>query len=684
MIPQYQISRSNLQYLFLSQLLVFIPHFSRMPWWVALLLSFCMLWRVQVFRGHWSFPSKLVKTVLTLSAAVMVILGFPLLVSIEIMVGALFVAYGLKLLEMVKRRDALVIIYLSFFLIMTHFIFDQGILLALYDLAVLVILLTCLMGLYKNEEPVHLNFRLSLFSLQTLKKSFWMVIQALPLMVLMFVLLPRLPSFWHMPLQKNTPKTGMSDSMSPGDFSNLTQDSSVAFRVSFHGDVPPQEKLYWRGLVLPHFDGRKWQQSGSQFSLDNFTWYDDSKTNFSQALLKSGHVMSGEKTDYEVILEPSGAHWLFALNNPVPQNYDIALSQSATLVTKKPVKQRLQYRVFSYLNHNDTRRLSPLAYQLQTSLPAESNPRSRELALQWFKEAGLEDDSKEHYIQRLLGEFNQRFFYTLSAPKLGEHTVDEFLFDTQSGFCEHFSSSFVFMLRAVGIPARVVVGYQGGEFNPYENYLVVRQYDAHAWAEVWLENKGWVRYDPTFSVAPQRILDGFRGAFDTDDLNLSTFSLQNYSHFSLINKILLQMDSINYLWAKWVLGYDASVQANLFGRWLDLYSLKTWFFILCCVVFIPLLGLYGFLRWRERDQTSEPLVKLYRQWLRRLAKKGFELGVGETPQAIVKNNGKEIESGEKLKMKRKIVQRFYTLFYEVDAYTQDDIKQLRYMMRQVK
>ena len=258
MIPHYQIPRNTLLWLFASQVLVLLPHIQRIPLWITALLLFCMIWRVQVFRGHWSFPAKPLKVMVTLSCCVGLVVSFPAFFSLEALVGTLFVGYGLKLLEMYYKRDALIVLYLSFFLLMTEFLFEQGIVIMLLSLIAFLVVLASVIGLYQHGGCS--------FPDKGLRKSFALVAQALPLMVLMFIVLPRLPSFWHLPMNKNTPKTGMSDSMSPGDFSRLTQSADPVMRITFYSDVPVPEERYWRGLIFSYFDGRRWRESdGDKF-----------------------------------------------------------------------------------------------------------------------------------------------------------------------------------------------------------------------------------------------------------------------------------------------------------------------------------------------------------------------------------------------------------------------------------
>jgi len=638
MIPYYQIPRNTLLWLFVTQILVLLPHLQRTPAWIIVLLIASMLWRIQVFRGRWSFPPKKIKIPLTLVSCLGLVFSFPTFFGLDALVGILLTAYALKLLEMYYKRDALILLYLSFFLVMTGFLFDQSILLAVFNLLVLCVIVTTLKSLYQQagHERLWHNFR----------HASAMVLQALPLMVLMFVLLPRFPTFWNIPLQKNSPKTGMNDSMSPGDFSRLAQNADPVMRITFVDQMPEKKELYWRGLTFSKFDGRRWQvdEALDGKPKDFVAKYKLTDNNSSSGrkdflqkiqsfgLYEDSDAASG-KTDYEIILEGTGTPWLYALQHAIPNTPDILVSYDQLLEKNGVVTGRFKYDVTSYLSRHRELSLPDWQHKLQTRLPDHINPRARERAQQWLSESG----SAERYIDRLLSWYHDDFYYTLQPPALGSNSVDEFLFDSKKGFCEHFASSFVFMLRAAGIPARVVVGYQGGELNPYERYLLVRQYDAHAWAEVWLDGKGWVRYDPTFAVAPQRILDGFRNAFDNkDELKFPILSLARYPHVALLNALRLQWDRVNYDWSRWVLSYDSERQINFMTQLFGEYSVArvAGFFISITTIFLLLT--YGFLLWQERDKTPDPVLRKYRKLSRQLNKVGFAMQDGETPDKFLR------------------------------------------------
>jgi len=631
--PHYQIPRNTLVWLFITQVVVLLPHLARTPLWVSALLALCMLWRVQVFRGRWDFPNKIVKVTLTLFSAGGLVFSFPAVVSLEALVSALFAAYGLKLLEMYHKRDALVLLYLSFFLVMTSFLFVQGIDLALYNIFAVMIVLTALAGLYQHRGQTQM--------FASFRRSAALVLQAVPLMVLMFVGLPRVPSLWHIPLNKHTARTGMSDSMSPGDFTNLVQSNEPVMRITFHGAVPRPEQQYWRGLVLSRFDGHRWDvQPADKEEREHlnrrFFANNDSTLVIPEVLLNEdiAHIRHDYLPHYryDVILEETGQPWLFAMENSLSISPQVYTTKDFLLVKQDSVNQRFSYDVESYADNLLDTALDGAQRIQSTTLPVQGNSRALALARQWRTETTSPDD----YIKRVLDYYHDQFFYTLHPPALGKNSIDEFLFDSKKGFCEHFAGSFVFLMRAAGIPARVVVGYQGGELNPYERYLIMRQYDAHAWAEVWLNGRGWVRYDPTFVVAPQRILDGFHDSFEKQgELTLSRVSLDRYRYSSVLNLLRLQMDRLNYDWARFVLGFNSDSQNRLLENLFGSVSLLRIGLFLFGSSMLFLLAMYAFLRWQERDRNPDPVVRAYRKFCRQAKRRGLEMQAGETPQAFI-------------------------------------------------
>jgi transglutaminase-like putative cysteine protease len=454
--------------------------------------------------------------------------------------------------------------------------------------------------------------------LKELRPNFYILLQAIPFMMIMFVVIPRLGSFWSVPSPQHA-KTGMSDSMSPGDLSELMQSDELAFRVTFNGRVPSHEKLYWRSLVLSNFDGRRWSQNKYQYqqNLNNLRQFNSN--------LHSHIEYLGERNSYEVIAEPSGRPWLYALAAPQTWSGDIALTRDLRLQAFTPVAQRISYRVTSVLNYRlNEISADELAQNLQ--LPLKGNKQTRQLAKDWLAETG----SPQKLIEKLFRYYNKSFIYTLRPPALGTDPVDEFLFQSRQGFCEHFASSFVFFMRAAGIPARVVIGYQGGDLNSVEGYLAVRQRDAHAWAEVWFENRGWVSMDPTAAVAPERIQKGIEESLSAND---QEFLAKPFgSSLKMLMRLYDRIDALNFQWTRWVMNYDSTLQSKLLAKLLsDASPFRIALFALGAG-FASLLLVFVILHLRTSKIKLPLTAMLYQQLCKKLNAFGWVPEPGETPR----------------------------------------------------
>jgi transglutaminase-like putative cysteine protease len=320
-----------------------------------------------------------------------------------------------------------------------------------------------------------------------------LLVQAGPVMLLLFFLFPRVSGpLWGLPQDAFAAVTGLSDTMSPGSISQLSQSDAIAFRVKFDGSAPPRPQLYWRGPVFWQFDGRTWRAAGLP-RLQRAVQF--------EAL--------GASVDYEITLEPHNRQWLFALDLPARLPPNTRVTSDYILLSVPPIRSRMRYKLLSYPSYRTTAGAEREDFRTATAFPREVNPRAQNLAREWRRSLGNNEAIVRQAIDFLRAG---KYGYTLLPPLLGMHTVDEFLFDTKEGFCEHFAGSFVFLMRAAGVPARIVTGYQGGEINLVDGYMVVRQTDAHAWAEVWLENRGWVRVDPTAAAVPLRVNAGIAAA----------------------------------------------------------------------------------------------------------------------------------------------------------------------------
>jgi transglutaminase-like putative cysteine protease len=448
-----------------------------------------------------------------------------------------------------------------------------------------------------------------------------MMLQALPVMMILFIIFPRVGPIWSIQIHDTQASVGLGDTVSPGDVSQLARRSDLAFRVSFDGTRPvATEDLYWRTLVLTHFDGRTWRPVPEHVppGSNRFIWLRP----------KQPRPERGRKISYQIIAEPHHKQWLFALPWAFTTTNGIDHMPERRLQAKRRLDQRFPYHVTSYLDIPATA-LDQTTRTRTLALPAHSNPRSHAFAQQWRAKAA----SDWAYVQGILRFYREQLFvYTLTPPALGHHTVDEFLFRTQRGFCEHYASSFVFLMRAAGIPARMVAGYQGGKRNPFENYLLVYQYDAHAWAEVWLPDQGWQRVDPTAAVAPHRIEFGSERALAAEDAFLAD-SLLSRAQLKLgwLRNLQFRVDQLNFIWYRWVLSYDNSRQRKLYRDWLG--NLPGWqgSLLFLGLLAIPFALLAGWLYWRKRPVPPGVADRLWMRLSDHFARVNLARHHGEGP-----------------------------------------------------
>ncbi|OUS10199.1 hypothetical protein A9Q90_01850 [Gammaproteobacteria bacterium 54_18_T64] len=630
MRPLWQIPRDCLFWLLVSVFVSIGLHLEHLPPWVALSGIVAALWQIQLYRERWHQPGRLLKWSLAGACGAGLLLHYGRMTGLEPMVALLFTGYILKLLEIHHRRDALVLLYLSYLIIILQSLFSSTIVASVLVLVALLPVTAALVAMHgatDNSRPT-----------TALRTGLAMILQAIPLMLVMFIVMPRIGSLWAVP-QPNSATTGVSDSMSPGDMTQLGRNGAIAFRVEFDGPIPEQNKLYWRGLVFSSFDGRRWQQQAPQSYRDGrfLQWSNQALEAWDKDIIRRGQPLS-----YRVTLEATNSHWLFALSTPLSPSSSVALSRDFRLVNNEPVVSKLLYPVRSWLdNQLQAESLPGWRHQIELALPAGYNPKTRAIAKQWRAET----PDTAAFINRLLGLYNQEFIYTLRPPALGRHTVDEFLWGTKKGFCEFYASSFVFFMRAAGIPARVVVGYQGGERHPSENYLIVRQYDAHAWAEVWIEGRGWLRVDPTAAVAPERIELSFADLFAEQDefLSESPFSLEHLRHINWLNNLRLKLDSLDYAWAKWVLGYD-NIQNDLLLDLLGAIKPQRIALLLLFAGGIALLPVFIMLYLSREKNTRDELDRLFLQYCARLDNIGLPREPGEGPRDFAQRIGQQAPS----------------------------------------
>ncbi len=598
------LDRSNVAWMILSIGLVTLPHVERLPIWISLIGALVLAWRFHIAWRRGNLPRKWLLLVLVAGGSAGVYLSFGTLFGRDSGVALLVVMLTLKLLEMKNLRDAMIVIFLSYFVVLTEFLYSQTIPTALLMLIAVWVVTATMIGLQSASGGMSYQERLQM--------SGKMLAQATPLMLVLFLLFPRVQGpLWGLPRDAFSGMTGLSDSMSPGTLSQLSLSDAVAFRVQFQGPPPKPTQMYWRGPVLWYFDGMTWH-TGISFEGGTPTY-----------------SPGGTPVSYTVTLEPHEKRWLFALDLPAKLLPDSRFTADFQMLSRTPVRQRIRYEMTSHTTYRfGYEGLTALERRRALQLPEGYNWRARSLAENMRSAARDERDMMEQVLAMFR---TQQFFYTLSPPLLGEHPVDDFLFNTRSGFCEHYASAFVFLMRAAGIPARVVTGYQGGELNPVGEYVIVRQSEAHAWAEVWFAKDGWVRVDPTAAVSPLRVESGIAAAIPTS----ASLPLLVRSDIEWLRQLRFTWDSVANSWNQWVLGYNPERQFWLLSRvGLDRATWQTLAFILAgTTAIITLAFAYTMLR-HLRRRSRDPAAAAYERFCRKLARRGATREPSEGPVAF--------------------------------------------------
>ncbi len=607
-----QIPRNALVWIIASLFTLVAPHLERVPVWVLLTYVIAALWRIQVYRGLWSFPRWPVKLALIFAAVGGIGFSFRQVIGLEPMVALLLTAFALKLLELARRKDAYVLLFLGYFIVLTEFLFSQDLLMVILCLANVVIVTTALVALHRPGEEK--------FSARPLRKAGAMVLQSLPLMLVLFFIFPRIGPLWTVPMKGPSGITGMSDTMSPGDVSRLSQSGAVAFRVAFEGDIPPRSQLYWRGVVMSHLERGTWRA---------LTWYElpaDQRR-------EPKPQLRGEPLRYSVIMTPTQQRWVYGLRYADSPDSGIMNAPDFRLFRFLAIEDDFYYRAQSWPQALLEPELSDWRRRTELALPAD-NPRTRALGEQLARDTA---DPREIVDAGLALFAREDFYYTLQPPLLPQQdAMDAFLFESRRGFCEHYASAFVILMRAAGLPARVVAGYQGGEINPVNRTVVVRQFDAHAWAEVWLPGEGWVRVDPTSAVAPMRVELGLEEAVAEEGTFLAEepLSLLRYRGIPLVNYIRLRYDALTYQWQSWIAGFNAERQLDLLNRFFGDVSPARIGGLVLAGMGLALLPAGVMLLLRQRRNPLRRHDRLYLQFCERLARMGVERQPGETPRAF--------------------------------------------------
>jgi len=587
----------DLTWLSASLAIVIAPHALRAPWWLTLLTLCLYGWRFYSMLSRAPLPSRWLVIAVAFIGMLGVWMEYRTLFGRQAGVLLLMLFSGLKLLESRHHRDGAVAAFLGYFLIITNFLYTQSIPTALVMCVGVFAITATLIGFSAPNRSARDNLRTAALLLA----------HAAPAALVLFVLFPRVNGpLWGLPQDAYAGMTGLSDTMSPGNLSQLALSDAIVFRATFEGEPPPQPLRYWRGPVLWDFDGRTW--SAGLGHLVNF----------------QPPRGAGRSYRYSVLLEPHNRFWLFTLETAASLPERARMSFDGQVFSTSPVRSRLRYDMVSMVNPerepNETR--STLNRALR--LPAEYNKRTLALAEGWRRAGGSDADMLTRALDFLRGG---RFSYTLEPPLLGVNSVDEFLFDTKAGFCEHFASAFTVLMRAAGVPARVVTGYQGGDLNPVDQIITVRQSDAHAWTEVFIAGRGWVRVDPTAAAMPSRVDIGLARALPQDQ----GLPLLMRPSMEWLRGARYRWEALSHKWNVWVLGYNPERQRDLmlsFGmRDADWHKLTAVLFTFLGAMTLALLV------WSLRRLTRpDPVQKAWQAFCRKLAARGVVRAPQEGPR----------------------------------------------------
>ncbi|MYM65358.1 DUF3488 domain-containing protein [Pseudoduganella sp. FT55W] len=596
-----------------AALMVLAPHAAHLPWWISALTALTLLWRAAITWMGKRMPPVWVLVPIALAAMAGVYLTYRTLLGRDAGVAMLVLLLAFKLLEMHAKRDLFVITFLSFFVLLTIFLYSQTIPTALFVALTLVVLLTAQLSFQYTGAvpPLH----------QRLRTAATISALAAPLAALLFIGFPRIQGpLWGLPGDALGGKTGLSDTMAPGSLSSLAQSDDPAFRVRFLDQAPAQHQLYWRSIVLGDYDGRTWTRVPRKRGLQR---------------LEIAIAVRGQPLRYETTMEASNTRWLALLELAGPNfhlpGHRLRDTDEMEQYTVDPIERRLRFSASAYLDYTLQAGEQPERMARWLELPTGFNPRTLALAQQL--RAAQPNAAAQQLSNAVLTRFRtQAYSYTLEPPLLGRNAVDDFLFTSKAGFCEHYAGAYVVLMRAMGVAARVVTGYQGGEMNPVDGYLTVRQSDAHAWAEIWTPQAGWQRVDPTAAVAPERVQRNLaralpRGSGFGEFALTPLLDLQNNPN-SWLARLRYNYAALNNSWNQWVLDYNPDRQRSFLEELGAV--LGNWRTALAAALVATLLWV---LRWRRQQQPLAPLDSLYAAFCRQQARHGYARRPAEGPRS---------------------------------------------------
>lgn len=639
-------------FLLSSIALITLPHINHIPISLFAFFSFLLVWR---FIGVWKkryLPNASAVLLLTIVGILLLYSQHQGILGRDAGTSIFVIALGLKLLEIKTERDLYLICYLAFIVASSQFLYQQSMLMAVYILLVCCLLLATLISINSHKPE----------TLPALKTAIIIVFQALPLSIVLFVFFPRLEApRWMQFEQKNAAKSGLSDSLEPGSISRLGLSDELVFRVKFKSDLPPPNQRYWRGPVLSYTDGKRWTEA---------------KVIATQHYLQKP-VVKGMVYHYTLMMEPQNKKWVFALD--MPTSFPSSLRHNALyqLINKADPNQRADFSMASYTHYN-TGSITAKERKTNLQLPHKPSEKINQLVQQLH---GF-DQSSEYFIQSVLNHFTkEEFHYTLTPPLMENNPIETFLFDSRYGFCSHYATAFVYLMRVAGIPARVVTGYQGGEFNQMGGFLEIRQANAHAWTEVWLANKGWTRFDPTAAIAPERIEQDVNIDLQiaTGAVNFSPLKIDAGHALSWMKKTRQVWNSIDYNWQRWVINYTQHNRAKFLAN-LGIDNVISMVYSLAACISIITLLLAWFILKNQRSKEDKELI-LYQLFCHKIAKIGLIKKPGETAQDF--SNRIKTQRPELADRVYEITGVFIKIRYQQDS-TKNDLLSLKKQVSNLK
>ena len=572
-----------LPHIVLALVVAILPHMVRLPAWIIVWCAAMWGYILVSMRFRWSRPNRTVRIILSVIGIIGLLATYSSRIGPNAYLGLLSVMAALKPFEISIHRDRMITLFLAYFIVITSLFQSESLSITVYMFLSVFVTTGAIIRI--NDSEGHFKSALRLSGI--------IMAQAIPLMVILFFLFPRIQGSIFGLSQAPSATSGFSDRLSPGNISRLVENNAIAFRAEFEKGLPRAEALYWRGIVFHEFDGRNWTRP--------------------YRVPEVGNMPEGQApVSCRIALEPHGNRWLFALDRPAEDPRRSRMHADYTIRTLRPVNRKKYYEITSFTQPFKD---DGWGLEIARQLPANGNPRSRQLA------AGFSEDARsaDEIVNRTMTYLRTNgFVYTLEPPVLGRNPVDDFLFNSKKGYCEHYASAFAFLMRAAGVPARIVGGYLGGEVNPFGDYLIVSQSDAHAWVEVWTDESGWTRIDPTAAVAPERITEGVSEALAEGELS--------GGRFGWLKQLQYGWDAVSSGWEAWFTGYSHLEQKALLERLgIRMSSWKgplTVFLFVFGMIFL-IVALYVAFQLRPVAMEKDRVQICYEKFLRKLERAGI-------------------------------------------------------------